>query len=385
MQLGVRKGDRVALLLQNTPQFLVAFFGAVKAGAIVTALDPASSEREIEAQLVDSGAETVVCMIKFYPALKRIQPGTAVTRVISTNLKDYMHPLAAAQFSFAAEKKEGYRVALDPRDYSFRMMLANAGAARPNISLSPEDAALVHYTRGTAPLKGAMLTHRNLVAACLQAASWLVGAAPGKQVTLAAASFFRLYGMQFAMLLSVYHAGALVLLPEFEPGEALLAIDTYRPAFLPGDPAIFTAILESPDADKHDLTTLKTSLAVGAPLAPEVQAAFEKQSRGRMVRGYGLDAVPLTHVRPARGEPRTGSIGVPVPGTEARIVDPQNPEFSLPPGESGELAIRGPQVFNNYWNRPADTAGRLRDGWRMTGETAYMDEDGFFYRKEHAC
>jgi len=381
MQLGVQKGDRVALLFPNSPQFLIAYFGALKAGAVVIAFNPVYTELEIERQLNDCGAETIVTMTKWYPAVKRVQANTRVTRVIATNIKDYFHPLASTLFTLAKEEKEGFRVKLDPKDYSFKLMLQHSSDAKPKVKLAPDDLALLQYTGGTTGVpKGAMLTHRNLVSNCLQSVSWFVGAQDGKEVALCIIPFFHMYGMMIGMLLTLQKAGALVLFPKFDLPQAFLAIDTYRPTIFPGVPALYIQFINSPDAHKHDLRSIKACLSGAAPLPQEVQTGFEMLTQGRLVEGYGMtEASPLTHANPLHGERRTGSIGVPVPSTDARIVNPENPDEVLPPGAVGELAIKGPQVFQGYWNRPEESVSTLRNGWLITGDIARMDDDGFFY------
>lgn len=381
IRLGVQKGDRVALLFPNSPQFVIAFFGALKAGAVAICFNPVYTEKEIERQLIDCGAETVVTMTKWYPAIKNVQANTRVTRVIATNIKDYFHPIASMLFTLAKEKQEGFRVNLDPKDYSFKMMLAGTGPEKPNVQLSPDDIALLQYTGGTTGVpKGAVLTHRNLVSNGLQSVAWFTTAQDGKEVTLSIIPFFHMYGMQIAMLLTMLKAGALVLFPRFELEQAFLAIDTYKPTIFPGVPALYIALINSPEVHKHDLHSVRMCLSGAAPLPQEVQTGFEMLSGGRLVEGYGMtESAPLTHANPINGERRTGSIGVPVPSTDARIVNPENPDEVLPAGSVGELAIKGPQVFQGYWNRPEESVNTLRNGWLITGDIARMDDDGFFY------
>lgn len=381
IELGVQKGDRVALLFPNSPQFVIAFFGALKAGAVVIAFNPVYTEPEIERQLIDCGAETVVTMTKWYPAIKRIQPNTRVTRVIATNIKDYFHPIASMLFTIAKEEKEGFRVNLDPKDYSFKLMLQHSNDTKPNVPLAPDDIALLQYTGGTTGVpKGAVLTHRNLVSNCLQSVAWFTTAQDGKEVTLSVIPFFHMYGMQIAMLLTIIKAGVLVLFPRFDLQQAFMAIDTYKPTIFPGVPALYIALINSADVSKHDLHSVRMCLSGAAPLPQEVQTGFEMLSGGRLVEGYGMtESSPLTHANPINGERRAGSIGIPVPSTDARIVNPENPDQVMPPGSVGELAIKGPQVFQGYWNRPEESVSTLRNGWLITGDIARMDDDGFFY------
>ncbi len=381
IQLGVQKGDRVALLFPNSPQFVIAFFGALKAGAVVIAFNPVYTEHEIERQLIDCGAETVVTMTKWYPAIKNVQKNTRVTRVIATNIKDYFHPVMSLLFTLAKEKKEGFRVELDPKDYSFKMMLANASAAKPNVQISPDDIALLQYTGGTTGVpKGAVLTHRNLVSNCLQCVAWFTTAQDGKEVTLSIVPFFHVYGLMIAMLFTTYKAGALVIFPRFDLAQAFMAIDAYKPTIFPGVPALYIQFINSPDVSKHDLHSVRTCLSGAAPLPQEVQTGFEMLSGGRLVEGFGMtESSPLATANPINGERRVGSIGVPVPSTDARIVNPENADEVMPPGSVGELAIKGPQVFQGYWNRPEESVNTLRNGWLITGDIARMDDDGFFY------
>jgi long-chain acyl-CoA synthetase len=379
--LGVQKGDRVALILPNSPQFLIAFFGALKAGAVVIAFNPLYTAHEIERQLIDCGAETVVTMTKFYPQVKQVQANTLVTRVIATNIKEYFHPVVSALFTRARERKEGFRVKLDPRDYSFKLMLRHAIEEPPQVPITPEDVALLQYTGGTTGLpKGAIMTHRNLVSNCLQSAAWRTDAEPGREVALCIIPFFHLYGMQIAMLDNVLLGGALILFPRFELEVALVAIDKYHPTVFPGVPTLYIALLNYPAIGKHNLRSIRVCLSGAAPLPAEIQKAWEALTGGRLVEGYGMtEAGPLTHANPIQGKRKPGSIGIPVPGTLARIVDPEFPNIEMRVGELGELAIKGPQVFQGYWNRPDDTAKTLQEGWLITGDFAHMDEDGFFY------
>lgn len=380
-RLGVQKGDRVALILPNSPQFVISFFGALKVGAIVIAFNPMYTPSEIERQLNDCAAETVVTMTKFYPAVKQVQPNTGVTRVITTNIKEYFHPVVRDLFTVFKEKKEGFRVPLDKRDYSFKMMLNSVGAERPAVNIKADDVALLQYTGGTTGVpKGAMLTHHNLVSNCLQCAAWRTDTVPGHEAALCIIPFFHVYGLQLGMISNLYSGGALILFPKFDLEQALLAIDHYQPTVFPGVPSIYIAILNNPEVHKHNLHSIRVCLSGSAPLPEQVQVGFELLSGGRLIEGYGLtESSPMTHANPIFGERRVGSIGLPVPGTAARIVDPESPAVELPLGSVGELAVRGPQVFKGYWNRRDETARTLCDGWLITGDIARMDEDGYFY------
>ncbi len=379
--LGIQKGDRVALVLPNSPQFLISYFGALKAGAVVVACNSLYGPEALEYQLIDCGAETVVTMTNFYPAVKQVQPRTNVTRVIAANIKDYFHPIVSAMFGLSREKEEGFRVPLDRRDYSFRLMLHKSHEGRPKIAARPEDVALLQYTAGTTGTpKGALLTHRNLVANCLQAAAWRTDVEPGREVALCVMPFFHLYGMQMAMLNNLLFGAALILIPAFDWKEMVLAIDKYQPTVFPGVPPFYVELINDPLIAKHKLHSIRVSFSSAGPLPTEVQKTFEGLSGARLVEVYGLtEAGPLTHANPIRGMHKEGSIGVPLPGTLARVVDLYSPSAELPVGEVGELAVQGPQVFKGYWNCASETAAALQEGWLLTGDLARMDEEGFFY------
>ncbi|MGB8646507.1 MAG: AMP-binding protein [Anaerolineae bacterium] len=378
--MGVQKGDRVALLLPNSPQFVIAYFGVLKMGAIAVALDPLSSSAEIESHLIDCAAETVVTMSKYYPTVKQVQANTHVTRVVTTHIKEYFHPLAHLFFTLAQEKQEGFRVSLDRRDYSFRLMLQHSPDVRPQVSLAPDDAALLQYTRGSngAPL-GAILTHRNIVSACLSSAAWRPEAIPGREAALCISPFFEPYGMLVALLTHVLGGGALILLPKFDLAHALAAIDKYRPTVLPGIPSFYASLVHNPLVAKHNLHSIQVYLGGSGPVADEVHALFEANG-GQLVETFGIaEAVGLTHANPIHGVRKAGSIGLPVPGIAARIVDSDFPGRILPIGGVGALALQGASVFKSYWNRQNEANKRFYEGWLVTSIRARMDEDGFFY------
>lgn len=379
--MGIRKGDRVALALSNAPQFLISFFGALKAGAIVVALDPQSPPEDLERKLIDSGAETVVTMHQFYRTIKEIQAKTLVTRVIATNIREYYPPAARSIFSLKREKMDAQSIELDRRDYSFKQILRGSSETSPSVQVGAEDIAILQYSGGieTAP-KGAILTHRNLVSNCLQSSAWRTEAEPGREVALCVTPFFHSYGMQMAMLGDILLGGALILFPVFEPEIVLASIEKYRPSFFPAVPAVYIALLNYPAVRKYNLQSIRTYLSGVAPLPIEVQKGWEALSGARLVECFGSkESGPFALANPIHGKRKPGSIGIPTPGTQARIVDPESDGAELSPGHLGELALKGPQVFKGYWNRADETAKTLREGWLLTGDLAQVDEDGFFY------
>lgn len=381
ISLGVKKGDRVAVHLPNSPQFLIAFFGAFKAGAIVITFNPVYTAPEMERQLNDCGAETIVTMTRFYPMVNQIRAKTKLQRVIVTHIKDYFHPLLKTLYTLAREKKAGDRVPVDPKDYNFRDLLARSSAARPNGLVKPEDVALLQYTGGTTGIpKGAVLTHRNLVSNVMQVDAWRTDVTPGKEVVLCVLPFFHVYGLVVGMIHAVYNAGAMILFPRFEIEPVFAAIDKYKPTNFPGVPTLYNAIRANADVKNHDLKSIRVCISGAAPLPLEVQSQFEKLTGGKLVEGYGLtETSPVATCNPINGARKVGSIGLPMSDTDLRIVDPENPKHELPVGEVGEVAIHGPQVFRGYWNRPDETAKVLFDGWFITGDIGRQDDDGYFY------
>lgn len=379
--LGVKKGDRVAIHLPNSPQFLISFFGAFKAGAIVITFNPVYTAPEVERQLNDCGAETIVTMTRFYPMVNQVRAKTKLRHVIVTNIKDYFHPLLKTLYTLAREKKAGDRVAVDPKDYDFRDLLRRSSATRPSVPVKADDVALLQYTGGTTGIpKGAVLTHRNLVSNVMQIDAWRTDIEPGKEMALCVLPFFHVYGLQVGMIHSVYNAGAMVLFPRFEIDPVFAAIDKYKPTNFPGVPTLYNAIKSHPDIGKHDLKSIRVCLSGAAPLPLEVQTQFEKLTGGKLVEGYGLtETSPVATCNLINGTRKPGSIGVPLPDTEVKIVDPEDPKRDLPVGEVGEVAIKGPQVFRGYWNRSDETAKVLFDGWFITGDIGKQDDDGYFY------
>jgi long-chain acyl-CoA synthetase len=379
---GLMKGDRVSLFLPNCPQMVIAYYGTLRAGGVVVSTSPLYSPNELEHQLNDSGAQTIVALSKLYPLVKEVAPRTGLKRIIVTNIKEYFPPVLRLLFTILKEKKEGHRVAIERHAGTelFLDVLASAPARRPSVEVSPDDPALLQYTGGTTGVaKGAVLTHRNLVANTLQAGAWLVKEKGEKEIFLGAVPFFHVYGMTVVMNLCISLGDMMVLLPHFRVKEALEAIAKYRPTIFPGVPTMYVAINHYPKVGKYDLRSIKACLSGAAPLPLEVQNGFESLTGARLVEGYGLtEASPVTHANPLYGARKVGTIGVPLPDTDARIVDLETGERTLPAKEIGEVVVRGPQVMAGYWNRSDETAMVLKDGWLYTGDIGYMDEQGYF-------
>lgn len=383
--LGVKKGDVVALFLPNCPQFVVAYYGALKLGATVTAISPLYREREVEHQVNDSGAETVVVLDIFYPVIENIWSKTKIKRVIVTSMADYM-PRALAFLGKVLKKIPMYSVKPKPNVFFFKELIAKYPPNPPKVEINPEeDIAVLQYTGGTTGLpKAAMLTHMNLIANAYQCYEWMraAGLKEGEEVGLAVLPWFHSYGMTVSLNIGPVAGVTGIILPRFDPKEVLQAIQKYRVTLFPGVPTLYAMLLAHPDVKKYNLRSVKFCISGAAPLPPEVQKRFMEITGGVLVEGYGLsEASPVTHCNPLDKSMKLvkiGSIGIPFPDTDAKIVDPDTGK-DLPPGEIGELAVKGPQVMKGYWNRPEETQETLKDGWLLTGDIAKMDEEGYFY------
>ncbi len=383
-QLGVKPRDRVSLMLANTPQSIIAYYAVLLLGGIVVQTNPMYTERELEHQLNDAGAETILALDLVYPRVSKVQGRTPLKRVIYTSIRDYL-PFPKNLLYPLKQKKDGmwHDIPYGDGVYAYSQLMKAASARRPDpVPINPkEDLALLQYTGGTTGLpKGVMLTHYNLVVNTLQCIEWQEKDPDGEQErVLGVLPFFHVYGMTVVMNLSIATGAMMILLPRFDVKEVLETIQKLKPTQFPGAPTMYIGLLNHPEVDRYDLSSVSICLSGSAPLAPEVQKQFEKlTSGGRLVEGYGLtEASPVTHSNPIYGLRKVGSIGVPWPDTDARIVDEEGND--VPVGEVGELIIRGPQVMKGYWNRPEETANTLRDGWLYTGDMAKMDEDGYFY------
>jgi long-chain acyl-CoA synthetase len=371
--LGVAEGDRVALYLPNVPQFIIAYYGILKACGVLTAISPMHREREVEYQLNDSEAETIVTLDSLYPIVAAVWQRTQLKHALVTSLEEYTsktHP--------DVDKKPKA-----PNTYSFQELLKK-DAQPPQVNINPsEDLAALQYTGGTTgTAKGAMLTHSNLVANAVAFAAWIKGA-EAMETFLGALPLFHIYGMTTSMNVPIVLAAKIVLLPKFEPAKALGTIQKQGVTVFCGVPTMFQALLANPEMGKYDLTSIRFCISGASPLPPQVQRKFMAVTGGLLAEGYGLsEASPVTHCSPVDKTMRTvrvGSIGLPLPDTEARIVDAETGAKTLAMGETGELAVKGPQVMKGYWKRPDETALVLRDGWLLTGDIARMDAEGYFY------
>jgi long-chain acyl-CoA synthetase len=383
--LGVRKGDRVALLMPNCPQMVLAYYGGLRAGAVIVPTSPLYVESELEHQLADAAANVVVCLSALFRPVQAVRPRLpALQHVIVTSIKEFFPTHLRLLFTISKERKDGHRVSLpaDGKTVWLPRLLARAPDTAPNVEVAADDLALLQYTGGTTGIaKGAMLTHRNLVANTLQVRAWLgnLGSPDGSDIIMGVLPLFHIYAMTTVMNFSIRGGGTMVLQPRFVLDDVLKGIHRERPHFLPGVPTMYNAINHAPNLGRFNLRSLKGAISGAAPLPLEVQKQFEALTGARLVEGYGLtEASPVTHCTPLGRPNRQGSIGVPVPSTEAAIFDQETGTRILDVGEAGELAVRGPQVMRGYWKRPNETAQVLRDGWLFTGDIACQDADGYF-------
>ena len=383
--MGVKKGTPVAIFMPNSPQFVIAFYAILKAGGIVVATNPLYTEREIEHQMKDSGVEIMLVMSNFYSLIKEVQPNTPLKTLIVTNIKEYLPGMLRFLFTLTKEKKGGHRVDLGDGDYWLQDVLHEyATSSKPQIKIEPGDDALYQYSGGTTGLsKAAIATHQNLVANTLQIRSWLPSVQEGAEIVMMAIPMFHVYGMVAGMSFGVASAATMVTIPNpRDMDDVLASIAKYRPTIYPGVPAMYNAINNHPDvkAGKVDISSIKACISGSAPLMRETQTTFETLTGGKLVEGYGLSEAPTaSHCNPVYGMSKEGSIGIPLPDVDARIMSLDDEVTVLGIGEVGELVISGPLVMKGYLNMPTETANALRGGWLYTGDIAYMDEDGYFF------
>jgi long-chain acyl-CoA synthetase len=382
-RLGVKSGDRVAVMLPNSPHYVIAFFAVAQLGAIVVNTNPTYTARELKHQLVDSGAETVILLNLFKPRLDEIIASTPVKHTIVTNIFDTLR-FPSRTLVRSRQRKEKDWVDVRPANgvHFFETLLSGPHSAPPQVRVSPDDVALFQYTGGTTGTpKAAMLTHRNLLANVRQTIAWNDAIDTRNAKMMAAIPFFHVYGMTVCMLYGIALGAEVVIVPNPRPIENVMRIMQHeRCTMFPGVPAMYIGIINHPQVKSFDLRSIQVCISGSAPLPMSVQQKFGELTGGMLVEGYGLtEAAPVTHCNPIRGRKKDGSIGVPYPDVEAKIIS-NDTGAPLGPDEIGELCLRGPQVMKGYWNRPEETAGVIDiEGWLHTGDIARMDADGYFY------
>lgn len=386
--MGVKKGDRIVLQAPNSPGGVIAFLAAIKMGAIVVNTNPIYTAREMRHQFQDSGAETIVIWNELYPKLEEIRAETALKNVVILHLNDFIGLPFGALVKRARQKGGDWHDVPEGNGvYHLTNLIAHNPPNPPEIHVGPDDIALFQYTGGTTGVpKAAMLSHHNLVANVLQDGSWFTRVTPGREKFMAAIPYFHVYGLTATMLLPLQLAAEIFVVPNpRDIAFVMEQIQRERCTIFPGVPAMYIAINNHPDVGKYNLRSITACLSGAAPLPVEVQRRFEEITGGQLREGYGLtEAAPVTHGNPIYGQSKAGSIGLPLPDVEARIVSLSPDETGAFPtlgvGEEGELVLRGPQVMVGYWNQPDETQHvKDADGWLYTGDIAKMDEDGYFF------
>ena len=384
--LGVKKGDRVALLLPNSPQSIITQLGVWKAGGIAAPINPLYTEGELERLLNECGAETVVVLTRFYKKVKSLQPRTSVRCIIATNIKEYLPPLLNLLFTLFKEKKEGHRIKLQPNDlWLSHLLRQHAGVPRPNMKISPEDPALLLFSGGTTgEPKGAVGTHHALLMTGMQLRAWFsTFTVEWEDVIMLTIPLFHVYGNAGVFAVGIFGRDSFAVIPDPRDIDDLITtIRKVRPTFLPGVPTLFNALLNHPDvqAGKVDFKSIKLCNSGASSLLTEVKNRFETLTGGRVVEGYGLtESMMAAVVTPLHGPYKPGSVGIPLPDVEVRIADAETGQGNLSPGEVGEILIRAPQLMLGYWQRPTETENTIRNGWLYTGDLGYLDEDGYLF------
>ncbi|MEW5941828.1 MAG: long-chain fatty acid--CoA ligase, partial [Chloroflexota bacterium] len=390
-EMGVKKGDRVGIFMPNTPQFVVAYFGILKAGGVVVAVNPTYPPDEVVTPVNDANIEIMFTLTRFYKTLCVAREKSKLKRIIVTNIKEGLPPLLRFLFTLLKEKKGGdHLTALDNRDVWMKDLLEkHAASKRPNVEVGSDDTALFQYSGGTTGIpKGAVAMHRNIIANTLQIKSWMTGLEEGKEVVLMGIPLFHVYGMVAGMNFALASGASMVMVPNARDLKDVLDnISKHKTTIFPGVPALYNGINNHPDvkAGKYNLSSIKACISGSAPLMRETKEQFEKLTGGKVFEGYGLSEAPTaTHCNPLVGVNKTGSIGMPLPDVDVKIISLDDGETEMPLGEIGEITVNGPQVMKGYHNMPTETANTLRtmkDGkvWLFTGDIARMDEDGYFY------
>jgi len=381
--LGLKKGDRVAIMLPNCPQSVISYYGTLMAGGVVVQTNPLYTERELEYQLKDSGAAFIICLDILVPRVENVRANTNINHTIVTGIKDYLPFPKKLVYPFIQKKEYNMVVKVEQTEktHVWKTIMDYGIDEYLEVDIDPkQDLALLQYTGGTTGFpKGAMLTHLNLVSNVQMCEAWLYKTKEKPQTVLGVLPFFHVYGMTTVMNFAIMQGSKMILLPKFDPGTVLKTISKQKPTLFPGAPTIYIGILNHPDLEKYDLSSIEACISGSSPLPSEVQHQFEMLTGGKLVEGYGLtETSPVTHANFLWSKRVNGSVGVPWPDTDAKIVK-MDADEEAETGEIGEIIVKGPQVMKGYWNNPEETENVLKDGWFFTGDLGYMDEFGYFY------
>lgn len=380
--LGAKPGSRVAIMLPNCPQTVISYYATLWLGGVVVVTNPMYVEREMEHQWNDSEAEFLIVLDHLYPKVEKVLPKTRIRRVIVTSIKDYLPLVLKYLYPFKARKQNLFMaVPYSSTVLNFSEIIRKTSSTPRPCPASLDDLALLQYTGGTTGVsKGVMLSHRNILANVVQISAWFPDLRWGQERFLSILPFFHVFGMTVAMNMPLYTGSTAILLPRFELDQFLKTIQKSKPTLFPGVPTIFVAIVNHPKIKSYDLSSIRFCITGSAPMPVEVLKKFEELTGSVIIEGYGLtESSPVTHCNPIGGVRKPGSIGIPLPDTDYRIVDLATGMEDVPSGEEGELVVRGPQVMQGYWKMPHETSMTLRDGWLHTGDIARMDEAGYVF------
>lgn len=381
-KMGIGKGDSVAILLPNVIPCVVAYYAILKIGARVVMNNPLYSDRELEHQFNDSESKILITLDLLVKRMVALRPKTSIRTIIYTSIGDYL-PFPKNLLFPLVGKKKGLAAAVSPAPdlLKWKAVIAQHAPTPSAPALSFDDIAMLQYTGGTTGVsKGVILTHGNLSKQVQGIRAWFPKFQKGEETMLGALPFFHVFGLSVAMNFAIYMGWGDILVPKPQPEQLLEAIGKFRPTFAPLVPTMYIGMLNHPNINQTDMKSIKGCFSGSAPLPLEVIRDFESKTGAVIVEGFGMtESSPVTHINPFGGERKVGSIGIPIPDTEARIVDLSDGSKDMPTGDSGELVVRGPQVMQGYWQRPDATAETLVDGWLHTGDIATMDDDGYFY------
>ncbi len=380
---GLKRGERVAIMLPNTPQTVIAYWGVLRAGGTVVFTNPLYMETEIVHQFRDSGARFLITLDLLWNKIEALRPQLKIEKYFVTSIADALRfPLSMLYKLRAWREGQNRKVPFDSKTVHTWASLLGGLATFTADGLIPEkDLALLQYTGGTTGLaKGCMITHANLCSNVQQCTAMLPGMGEKQELFLGVLPYFHIYGLTVCLNLCTALGATQIPFPRYVPGDVLKTIHKERPTVFPGAPSVYISLLQQKNVGTYDLSSIRYCVSGSAPMPVEWFEQFKNATGARICEGYGLsEASPVTHINPLHGVAKHGSIGLPVPGTDAKIVDMDLGGPALPAGKLGEMAVRGPQVMAGYYNKPDETADVLRNGWLYTGDIAYMDEDGYFF------
>jgi long-chain acyl-CoA synthetase len=380
---GITKGDAVSILLPNVIPCVVAYFAILRIGAIAVMNNPLYSDVELERQFNDSGSRVLVTLDRLAGRMIRLRPKTKIKEIVYTSIEDYLPFHKKLLFSLGVKRREHRTPVGEAADlYRWKEAISRSVPDPPEVTVGFDDVAMYQYTGGTTGVsKGVMLTQANLSTQVQAMEAWFPRFEKGEEIVLGALPFFHVFGLSTVMNLAACLGWTNILIHRPRPESLLAAIEKFKPTFVPLVPTMYIGMMNHPNMMKTDMTSLKGCFSGSAPLPVEVIHDFEKITGTTIIEGFGMtETSPVTHINPfSGGTPKVGSVGIPISDTECRIVDMEEGRVDMPPGERGELIIRGPQVMKGYKGMPEETATTLKEGWIYTGDVATMDEDGYFY------